>query len=180
MRLLILTMSIFLNAVFLVGCDVEISDNKKVDTEQNMFTKSATENYVIFSPMEGVLMKNGVPLAKTKIIRRLKWNGNDDGLVDEFTTDDQGRFILPIHSETLTLGKLEQFVASTEISVEMAGEIFDVWYNSKLLPEEYAETGAPVEELICDLGIEEIPVFVNESIVPNIMTRCRWKSMPTS
>ncbi len=142
------------------------------------FNKQKTENYVIFSPMEGVLLKNGKPLANTKIIRTLKWNGNDEGLVEEFSTDEKGYFSLPLHEEELSLNILIQFVAYASIETEMEGKMFDIWYNSKLHPELYSETGAPMEGLICDLVNDEIPVFIGNSSVTNILTKCRWDNMP--
>lgn len=145
-----------------------------------MFSKPKTENYVIFSPMEGVLMQNGKPLANTKIIRRLRWNGNDEGLVEEFTTDGRGHFSLPIHEEALALGMLNQFVGKAELSVNIHDDIILIWYNNKLLPEAFAETGGQLDELACDLDSEEIPVYIGGSSVPNILTRCRWKNMPDS
>ena len=141
--------------------------------------KSAKEKYVIFSPMQGVLMQNGKPLAYTKIIRRLRWNGNDEeGLVEEFMTDEAGRFSLPIHEEQLALGMLSQFVGKAVLEVQTENGKDTIWFSSKLMPEIYSETGESLTELICDTEFEETPVFIGENIVPNIMTKCRWKNMP--
>lgn len=141
-----------------------------------MFFKEKKENYVIFSPLEGVLMRDGKPLPNTKIIRKLRWNGNEDGLVEEFFTDDSGNFSLPIHEEELSLG-LAQFVSSAKLEVDIGGQRQGIWYSNKLLPEIHSETGGPISELSCDLNSEEIPVYLEESIVPNISTKCRWKGM---
>lgn len=180
MRLLIKAISSAFLGILLLGCEADVSRDKEADEEPSMFMKRKMENYVIFSPMEGVLKENGKPLANTKIIRRLRWNSNDEGLVEEFITDDQGRFSLPIHEESLALGMLNQFVSSAKLEVQIKNNIIDVWYNSKLLPELHAETGGSISELICDLNNEEIPVYINESIIADIMTRCRWKNMPKS
>lgn len=121
-------------------------------------------------------MQDGKPLPNTTLIRRLKWNGNDDGLVEEFITDDKGQFSLPIHEEQLSLG-LTQFVSSAKIEVNIAGQLYDVWYNNKFRPDIYAETDGKVQDLFCDLGSEEIVVSADLS---RIMTVCRWKNMPES
>ncbi len=143
-----------------------------------MFIKPSTETYVIFSPMEGVLMKDGQPLPNTKIIRTLRWNDNDDGLTETFTTDEQGRFSLPIHEEDLTLGVLTQFVAKTQLHVEKIEDSQLIWYNSKMTPEIHSETGGELFQLSCDLDNEEIPVYLNESVIATILTKCRWVNMP--
>jgi hypothetical protein len=176
MRLTIVTLFLFFNVLVLIGCDAGVSNNKKVNTEQGMFTKQATENYVIFSPMEGVLLKGGVPLSNAKIIRRLTWNDNEEGLVEEFTTDEQGSFSLPIHEEALSIGMLSQFVASAQLEVLYEGDLHDIWYNSRLGNGEYLETDGPARELICDLNQEEGVVEISSLV--RILTKCRWANMP--
>ena len=175
MRPVIKTLPIVLYCIFLAGCDADISANRKVNEEPEMFVKPTTENYVIFSPLEGVLKRNGQSLANTKIIRRLRWNGNDEGLIEEFTTDDQGRFSLPVHEEALSLGMLSQFVGSAKLEVEIDGQLVDVWYNNKFEEGLYAETNGPLTDLVCDLNFEEIVIKAGLS---KIMTICRWKDMP--
>lgn len=141
-----------------------------------MFGKNSMQSYVIFSPMQGVLMQDGKPLAHTKIIRRLRWNGNDeDGVVEEFMTDEAGRFSLPIYEEKLSLGMLSQFVGKADLEVEINAQRDYLWTSSKFYPEIYAETGGQVEDLVCDLGSEEIAVPMGPT---SILTKCRWKNMP--
>lgn len=43
-----------------------------------MLTKREKQTYVISSPMEGILMQDGQPLANTTITRLLRWNDNND------------------------------------------------------------------------------------------------------
>lgn len=50
-----------------------------------------------------------------------------------------------------------------------------IWYNPKLLPEIYSESGGEIKELVCDIDMTEI--VVNNQI-SNILTKCRWKNMP--
>lgn len=133
------------------------------------------QTYVIASPMEGVLMKDGKPLANTKILRRLRWNSNDNGIEQEFMSDENGRFSLPIHEETLTLSALTQFVCSSHITINIDNEDYDIWYNNKFSPEIYAETNGPIEDLTCDISSEELIVRPD---ISRIGTICRWKNMP--
>jgi hypothetical protein len=160
---------------FLSGCSADTSPNTEPDKEPKMFGKNSTQTYVIFSPMQGVLMQDGKPLSHTKIIRRLRWNGNDDeGLVEEFMTDEQGKFSLPAHDEQLSIGMLGQFVAKAYIEVELGNEINEIWYSTKFEPEIYAETGGPLEGLVCDIATERSTFRIGLS---KISTNCRWDNM---
>ena len=140
-----------------------------------MFGQPKKESYVIFSPLDGLLMQNGKPLANTKIIRRLRWNGNDEGLVEEFETDSEGRFSLPVHEEELSLGMLSQFVGKAKLYVdtEKADNLF--WYSPKLTPEIYSETDGPLNNLVCDISFPETVVNLSTW---NILTKCQWQDMP--
>ncbi len=140
-----------------------------------MFIKPSTETYVIFSPMEGVLMKDGQPLPNTKIVRTLRWNDNEGGLTETFTTDEEGRFSLPIHEVDLTLGMLTQFVAKAELSVYSKNDDNLLWYSSKLHPEIFSETNGKAENLTCDISSDEIAIQADP--IP-ILTKCRWANMP--
>jgi len=127
--------------------------------------------------MEGVLLKNGEPLPKTKIIRKLRWNGNEEGLIEEFLTDEKGYFSLPIHEEELSLNMLSQFVAKAELEVTTDSVNYELWYNTKFDPELHSETDGPIHNLRCDLASEEVTVRAG---VSKISTLCRWENMPES
>jgi hypothetical protein len=161
--------------ILLMSCNGDISTKKDAIEEPGMFKKRTATKYVIFSPMEGVLMQNGQPLSKAKIIRRLKWNGNDEGLVEEFYTDDQGRFSLPVHEEELSLGMLDQFVGKADIEFEIDTGKDYLWSSSKFFPEIYTESGGQMSNLVCDLDFEEIAVPMGAT---SILTKCRWHNMP--
>lgn len=157
--------------LFLTACNATDSSNKEA-----VMLKGTEKKYVIFSPMEGVLLKDGKPLAHTKIIRTLRWNGNDDtGLVEEFSTDENGNFLLPLHEEVLSLGMLSQFVAKAELQVAFFDDIIDIWYNNKFTGDLYAETKDKLMNLFCDITADEITVNSGQS---TILTLCRWDEMP--
>ena len=164
---------------FIGGCDAPVPDNKLEEKESTMIFKPEPENYVIFSPMEGVLLKDGVPLVNAKIIRLLRWNENEEGLIEEFQTDETGHFSLPLHEERMALNMLIQFGASAEIYFDHRHDNNLLWYNSKRFPEIYSETGNKIEDLQCDLKSEEIAVHLEGSHVSSILTKCRWKNMPS-
>lgn len=142
-----------------------------------MFNNKKVKNYVISSSMEGVLLRGGKPLSHAKINRRLRWNGNDEGLVEQFLTDEHGRFSLPTYEIELSLGMLNQFVCSTKLEVEIEEDIYDVWYNNKFEGDLHAETDGPISDLVCDLSADEMVV---EAGLSKIMTICRWANMPDS
>jgi hypothetical protein len=141
-----------------------------------LFFEKTVQTYVIFSPMHGLLMQEGKPLAHSKIIRRLRWNGSDEeGLLEEFVTDEQGKFLLPAHDEQLSIGMFDQFVAKAYIEVELGNEINEIWYSTKFEPEIYAETGGPLEGLVCDIATKRSTFRIGLS---KISTNCRWDNMP--
>lgn len=163
--------------LFTTGCTESTAANPQPERESSMFTQAEKKKYVISSPLEGVLMNGDQPLRNTTITRRLRWNGNEEGLVQHFTSDEQGRFSLPVHEEELVLGMFNQFVAKIELTVNGDDVI---WYGNKMFPEIYAETNGPVQSLVCDISLEETAVFLGDSVVPNILTRCRWENMSKS
>ena len=86
-------------------------ENEKVNDKDGamilgLLVGKETKKYVLASPLSGVLVKAGKPLANTKIIRRLTWNANGEGIVEEFMTDDQGRFSIPVYEDTFTMHRL--------------------------------------------------------------------------
>jgi hypothetical protein len=157
------------------GCGADTSSNDEPDREPEMFEKKSTQTYVISSPMQGVLVNNGEPLANTKITRHMRWVGNDEGLVEEFVTDQNGYFSLPVHEESLALGMLTQFSSSTHLQAEIDGETFDIWYNNKFEADVYAEAGIKLNNVVCDLSAAEVVV---QAELSKIMTICRWSDMP--
>ncbi len=176
MKISLVIIFVALLSALLSGCNTDTSSNTESDREPEMFGKKSSQTYVIFSPMQGVLMQDGKPLSHTKIIRRLRWNGNDEeGLVEEFMTDEAGRFSLPIHEEQLSFGMLSQFVGKADLEVEIAESTEYLWTSSKFTPEVFAETEGELKELICDMASEEIAVPMGPT---SILTKCRWKNMP--
>lgn len=169
------TLIILIALISLQSCRDGYLGNNEVAEKTVMFTKKNAESYVISSPMKGILIHNRVPLINTKIIRKLKWNGNEAGLVETFTTDENGRFFLPVHEEELSLGMLNQFVSSTEVEVDLDGKIFEVWYNNKFENGLFVETDGEIKELVCDLMAEEL---ILKAGLSKILTICRWKDMP--
>ena len=176
-----------LSIVILFGCSGEGSSgegksNQPVNETANkesrvlgIFGQKEEKNYVIASPLEGVLVRDGKPLANTRIIRRLRWNGNEEGVVDEFFTDDKGYFDIPIHEEFLALGKLTEFVGTITLYVDSINDDNFFYHSSKRSAEIYSDIKEPLLELVCDMAQEEALVDISRV---GIFSRCKWKGMP--
>ena len=173
MRYSFLTIFMISILAMLSGCD---TDSSTTDLEQNMFLENPPpDNYVISSPLKGFLLKGGKPFSHAKIIRKLRWNGNEDGVFQEFVTDESGAFALPVHEETLSFAALAQFVGKTNIYVVHDGvqELF--WFSTKKHKDLNSEFDMPPEELICDISTPDMRVNIKSGMC---MTRCRWSNMP--
>jgi hypothetical protein len=168
----------------------ESSDNKTLSTspirnqqdknnkENNMFSlfgKKELKNYYISSPLKGLLVKDGIPMANAKIIRHLVWNGNEDGIRDEIFTDENGYFDISAHQEALSLSAMTQFVGAISLFVESESEDNCVWYSAKYTPENYSDIEKPLTGLVFDLGREENGVDIGDS---SVLIRGSWDNMP--
>jgi hypothetical protein len=147
------------------------TDNiKKESNMLGIFGKTA-EKYVISSPLAGTLVKGGIPLANTKIIRRLRWNNNDDGVVDEFITDENGYFSIPAYEKTLTLGKLTQFVSNIELFAGSESDENFFWYSNKFSGEIFSDFEAPLQGVVCDIQKKEQRIELKHGA---IFSKCHW------
>lgn len=160
---------------FIFGCSSDVDKAALENKEERVFNPNKT--YVITSPIEGTLVKNGKPLANKVIKRKLKWFGNEAGIVQTFSTDEKGHFSLPAHEAKLKLGMLTQFVAKTYLDLELDGELLPIWYSAKYDEEMYSELSPskePISNLVCDLEAEEIGASGEDGSSANILTICRW------
>lgn len=139
------------------------------------FGNKSEETFVTSSPIEGKILNNGTPVANARVIRKVRSNKHQDWVVEEFNTDENGFFSLPVREETYALG-LTQFVSATQVDIEINGELINFWYSNSLKGEIYAEFGgAELKELSCELTNEEI--IINGDF-HNILTKCTWNNMP--
>ena len=176
-----------LSFIVLMGCSGESTSNEgksnktvnetanKESTVLGIFGKKDKENYVVSSPLNGFLVREGKALVNTKVIRRLSWSGNEEGIVDEFVTDDKGYFDIPVHEELLTLGKLTEFVGTITLYVDSINDDNFFYHSSKRSAEIYSDTKEPLAELVCDMAQEEALVDISRV---GIFSRCKWKGMP--
>jgi hypothetical protein len=166
--------SIFL-ALLLTACTAKSNSEATFSNrEATMFFKNTPpEKHLICRELGGVIQRRGVPLANATIIRTLQWNGNEEGVVDTFTTDNEGRFAIPAHYEDLSISPLSQFVGKTLLEVDYQGEKWDLWYESQTrrAPAELVGT----QNMICEFGVKRERVNVDSGL---LSTTCKWPNMP--
>jgi len=182
MRILISLLSF----IILLGCSGESSSQDKITEKKaankessvlGLFGKKEEKEYVISSPLEGTLTKDGKPLVNSEIIRRVYWNGNDEGVVDVFKSDEFGMFKIPAYKVALKLSSMAEFVGKVELFAISESDSNFFWYSVKRSEEIYSDFDGPLKGLICDLAKPDITVEMKE--FPAI-TRCRWVGMKES
>ncbi|WP_143247447.1 DUF4198 domain-containing protein [Agaribacterium haliotis] len=144
------------------------------------FFKKETSEYVIASPLKGVLLYQGKPLADTLITRHMRWTGNEDkGELQEFYTDKNGSFDLPLYTKQLTLNVLTEFFSTQQITVSVDNTPVDIWYSGKVSNDLWDDTGGEsLRALVCDPLAVEVAVYYEGSGSARMLTRCRWEGMP--
>lgn len=157
--------------LLIMGCSYENSNGANTMILQ----KPDSNTFVIGSALQGVILSSGAPIANAKIKRTLRWNGNDEGVDEEFTTDEKGAFTLPAYTLPLKLGALEQFVAKTDVYVFHNGEYKAIWVESKLANELKESIDSQRTNMTCELanGVSRVPV--EHGLLGTI---CTWENMP--
>ena len=163
---------VFFTLFILTGC----AEEKKEDMLEPLMQKSQKKSYVIASPLIGVLKNNGEPLSEVKIKRKLTWNDNQEGIFQEFATDKNGNFSLPLHEEAFSMSSLVEFVAQQKVWVIHEGEEVLIWLSSNRNGKLYGETAdIDIGTVNCELTDEFARVFgENQSLLG---TKCRWDSI---
>ncbi len=88
---------------------------------------------VLFSPMRGVVLAHGAPVAGAKIARDWRWTWKQQNGADGTVTDAAGRFSLPVVEGRSLLGGVvphEPLVRQT-ILIEHGGQIYKAWMLDK-------------------------------------------------
>ncbi len=141
-----------------------------------MMNKPEEKTYVIASPLEGKLLKDGIPLANVKLKRKLTWNANQEGVFQEYRSDSEGNFSLPLHQDSFKMSSITEFVAQQKVWVIEDGEEDLIWLSTNRNGKLYGETADKnIGIVTCELSNEFERVFgENQSLLG---TKCRWKSI---
>jgi len=171
----------------MTGCDAGTAttdtniqqDNKEVSMLSLLLGKKPLQNYVLSSPIEGILMKGGKPLANTKIIREINWFEGEEKVFEEFTSNDNGVFSLPVYEKELKLGKLTQFVVNSYLYAhEIDPNDDNLFYTSSNFGGKlYLDTEkGPLINLICELT----QPLNGTGLDSPIYSRCTWQGKSES
>lgn len=132
---------------------------------------------VTSSPLSGQILKLGIPVSNAKIVRKVQSNATEpEWIIDEFQTDENGFFSIPVKEESYSLNMVTQFVSSMRLDVEVDGELQNFWFNAKYKDSLFAENGEEeIEGLVCELNNKKIRV---SQAYAAVLTKCRWVNMP--
>ena len=164
-------------AVFFILILTACAEENNAKMLKPLMNKSSEKNYVIASPLDGVLIEKGEPASNVKITRILTWNANEQGLIQHFTTDADGKFSLPLHEDSFKMSSLTQFTANQTLLLNY-GEVTEdpIWISGHLTGELYGETGGSrIEFVTCDTYNELRPVYGNG--ITLLSTKCRWEGI---
>jgi hypothetical protein len=130
---------------------------------------------VLMSPLKGTLLKGGKPLANVEIEVVIVMPGGVRR-TSNHSTDNYGKFTLPIIKDSMTLGPMTQFAVTQFVYVHTNGEKDRIWSAGKLEPEIFAERSPPGETigLTCDLN-DEVEDY--RQMAGYISTKCKWKEI---
>ena len=130
---------------------------------------------VLMSPLKGVLLKGGQPLANVDIEVVVELPGGEERIYKHQTTST-GEFDLPVIKDTMTLGPMTEFVVSQFVDVFIDGEKDTIWSAGKREPGLFAERYPASETigLVCDVNDERKKY---QERAGYIRTKCTWKSL---
>lgn len=124
----------------------------------------------VFSQVEGVVTKNGQPVAGAKVQRIANWQSE---VSDATTTNEKGEFSFPAQYERSIMGVLPfEFVAYQKITLNLEGQDYLIWESNKRSEEENAELEGKPIQLACELNDEPSAKFAGRV---NIFGICELK-----
>lgn len=88
---------------------------------------------VLFSAVEGTVLKEGVPISGASVEREFRWGWKDETGTDTATTDAAGKFTLPVIKRSSILGGLlphEPMIRQT-ILIRHDGTTYKAWMFDK-------------------------------------------------
>lgn len=94
----------------------------------------------VFSPLEGVLLKDGVP-QKGVTVERVADHYNDKVYKDQVVTDDQGRFSLPMISTRSLRPLMFETRVHQKLTAQVEGQSYVLWETVKPNEKPFSEVG---------------------------------------
>lgn len=139
------------------------------------FFSKQEQQFVICSPIEGVITYKGSPVSGAKVERWLKWK-DEEGEREFVTTDAEGKFSFPVRNDSIDLSPITQFSAHQKIYVEHKGIKYQVWVMGKLGKGLYAELHGRPSNFRCELTDEIRRVETEGGLLG---TSCKWDEVNT-
>ena len=122
----------------------------------SLATACAMGQKVMFSEVEGEVIRNGTPVAGAAVEREFHWSWNDKRGADQATTDSAGRFRLPQLTQGSWFAGLvpHEAVIQQKILIRHEGKVYEAWVYTKNNYDRQGELGGRALRLRCDLATE--------------------------
>lgn len=130
---------------------------------------------VLFSPMEGKITYEGKPAANATIVVHLFWK-DDVGEKEEFHTNANGEFNIPIKKTKVRIPPLAEFVVTQQITVLFNEEEFVIWSKATSGTDKYGGLGGIPQNIRCELTEKRVK---QQNFDGLFSTSCKWDSMTT-
>jgi hypothetical protein len=112
---------------------------------------------VMFSEVQGVVLKEGKPVAGAKVVREFIWAWNDASQRDEVTTDASGKFKFDLASRVSLITSIfpHEPVISQKIKIIHHGKVYIAWDFTKHDYDENGELDGKKINIKCELEKNE-------------------------
>lgn len=125
---------------------------------------------VLFPPMEGKITYEGKPAANAKIIVHVFWK-DEIGEKEEFHTNENGEFSIPIKKTKVRIPPLAEFVVTQQVSVNFNENDFTIWSKATSGTDEYGGLGSNPKNVRCELTDKRKK---QEDFNGLFSTSCKW------
>ena len=154
---------------------------RSVDRQEQSHNNAMKKSYVVASPYRGQLLRNGEPVANQKVINELRWTGRDDNpMLREIMTDEEGFFEVKEYTVELDLGMFEEFTGRSHLYLNAKtgpGTESDRDYLMRISRGDFEsgyEFGEPPEDMQCEIN-NELRGFDLQTGIGR--TKCVWNNM---
>ncbi len=109
---------------------------------------------VMFSEVQGVVLKDGKPVAGAKVVREYTWAWNDASQKDEIITGTDGKFQFTLTNRLSLLTSIfpHEPVIHQKITITSESKEYLAWRFSKHDYDENGELNGKKIAIACDLG----------------------------
>lgn len=108
----------------------------------------------VFSEVRARLTLNGEPIRNTEVTRQWEWHKRKS---DSAFTDDDGYVYFPaVFESSITRLLPAEIVIGQRLSIEVDGEEFKFWQNSKREPQENSEYGGKSFNVSCEITEDKV------------------------